>query len=161
MPRTPTDTLTNTVQHTTVIRPMELNITITHVLPPAVTTLIERMIAAIPAEEAATTDPEPAKVARKPRASKPEPAAKPAEKPDPVAEPEPAAEEEPAKQPASKTAPTFDDLKAMVQTAMNTVGTPAVREVFAKFKIKRLADLDQKKFSAMAKALTEIQDLTS
>ena len=138
---------------------MELNITITHVLPPAVITLIERMsstFAEAAADEPAKADAPKADApkTRKPRAAK---AA------DPAPEPETAVTEDPAPEaaPAPSKGPSFDDLKTMVKDIMDTVGTVAVREVFAKFKVKRLADLQPKSYAAMAKALAEIKELGS
>lgn len=125
---------------------MKIEVVITHVLPASVEALLAQvlnpMLRAQPAAEATPEVETPKK--RRAKTDEPKPEPKPEPKVDPVT---------PAK------GPTFDDLKNLVNEAMDSVGTAAVREVFSTFKIKRLADLDVARYPAMAAALRDAKGL--
>lgn len=52
----------------------------------------------------------------------------------------------------AKTAPTFDEVKAIAERVMDEKGTPAAKALIAKHGAKKLAELDKSKFAAFIAA---------
>lgn len=160
---------------------MDLNVSISFVLPPSLERFFNALSAAlvagaftaagaddVPASVVDTANPPPAGDAapakrrgRPPKSAEANGATPPAaaQESAPPAAPAPA----PAA-PAAAPAPAAEKLTvtqvgAIVQEVLNTIGVPAMRSIFAKFDAKKVLDIPEDKFPAFVAALREAQGM--